>query len=173
MAQFLFRLEGVRGRSMMVFDRKCIISTKPGMGSFITGNVTDGDKTIFFKDVVAVQFKRSGSLIGYLQLETSSAQMNNQGSNMFSENTFTFQHGVNGVTNEQMEAVYHQLCDIIETIKYGDVSGTPASAPQLPVQAPVQQAPVAAAPAGLNCPNCGVENPSDSKFCVGCGSPLA
>ena len=118
----MYQFEGVRGRTMWVFDRKVVIATKAGVSSFITGNVSDGEKTIFYKDVIGVQFKKSGSLIGYLQFETGSMQMNNQGSNMFSENTFTFEHNVNGVTNEQMEGLYHYICDIIERIKYGDVS---------------------------------------------------
>lgn len=120
MAQLLYQLEGVRGRSIKIFDRKCVIATKAGVGSFLTGNATDGEKTIFYKDVVALQFKKSGATIGYLQFETGSMQMNNQNSNMFSENTFTFENNKNGVTNDQMEYIYHQVCDIIEHIKYGD-----------------------------------------------------
>ena len=120
MAKLLYQLEGVRGRCIEVYDRKCVISTKPSMGSFLTGNVSDGEKTIFYTDVVGVQFKKSGNLIGYLQFETGSVQMNNQNSNMFSENTFTFENNQNGITNAKMEEVYHQVCDLIEKIKYGD-----------------------------------------------------
>ena len=185
MAQLLYQLEGVRGRSMWVFDKKCVIFTKAGIGSFITGNVSDGEKTIFYKDVVGVQFKKSGGMIGYLQFETPSAQMNNHDSNMFSENTFTFEHNKNGVTNEQMEAVYHQICDIIESIKYGTApaQATPAQATPAqvapaqatPVQAaPVQAAPVQAAPVSQQgvCPNCGRQVAPDAMFCVGCGGSL-
>lgn len=46
--------------------------------------------------------------------------MNNQGSNQFSENTFTFEQGKNGVTNEKMVEVYNLLCDLIEDIKFSD-----------------------------------------------------
>ncbi len=122
MSKLLYQFEGVRGRTIWIFDRKCVIATKANFASFVTGNVSDGEKTIFYKDVVGVQFKKSGNLIGYLQFETSSMQMNNQNSNMFSENTFTFEHNVNGVTNENMEAIYHYICDLIEQVKYGDVS---------------------------------------------------
>ena len=175
MSQLLYCLEGVRGRSIMIFDRKCVISTKASVGSFITGNVSDGEKTIFYTDVVGIQFKRSGNLIGYLQFETGSVQMNNQNSNMFSENTFTFEHNKNGVTNEQMEAIYHQVCDIIERIKYGDVSQqTPAPAP-IPAPAPAPMpAPMPAPAAGpMCCPCCGKENVGGSKFCLNCGTQLA
>ena len=124
----------------------------------MTGNISDGVKTIFYTDVVGVQFKRSGNLIGYLQFETGSVQMNNQNSNMFSENTFTFEHGRSGVTNEQMEAIYNQVCDLIEAIKYGD---DPAR-----IATPVVK------PAALSCPKCGRPVPPDSKFCVGCGERI-
>lgn len=172
MAQLLHQLEGVRGRSILIFDRKCIISTKAGVGSFITGNVSDGEKTIFYTDVVGVQFKKSGGLIGYLQFETGSVQMNNQNSNMFSENTFTFEHNKNGITNEQMEVIYHQVCDLIEQIKYGNVSGAANAAPVRPMVAPMA-APVAEPVyRGAICPNCGREQTGNSKFCTGCGTPL-
>jgi hypothetical protein len=120
MAKLLYHLEGVRGRAMWVFDRKCVIATRAGVGSFFTGNVSDGEKTIFYKDVVGIQFKKSGGLIGYLQFETASNQMNNQNSNMFSENTFTFEEGVNGITNDYVASVYRLVCDLIEAVKYGD-----------------------------------------------------
>ena len=145
MAQLIYRFEGVRGRSVEIYDRKCVIATKAGIGSLITGNVSDGEKTIFYTDVVGVQFKKSGALIGYLQFENGSAQMNNQNSNMFSENTFTFENGVNGVTNEQMEAVYHHVCDLIEQVKYGGVT-TPAMVAPVQIQQPSSQpAPIAVA----------------------------
>ena len=180
MAKLLYNLEGVRGRSIMIYDRKCVFTTKATVGSFLTGNVTDGEKTIFFDDVVGVQFKRSGALIGYLQFETGSVQMNNQGSNMFSENTFTFENGTNGITNELMEAIYHQICDIIEQLKYGDTPApnvTPIAVPAYtPASAPAPAPPPAPAPApaavGQFCPNCGQKNDPDSRFCLHCGSPL-
>ena len=180
MAKLLYRLEGVRGRSIMIYDRKCTIATKLGVGSLITGNATDGEKTIFYKDVVGLQFKKSGGLIGYLQFESGSVQMNNQNSNMFSENTFTFENGKNGVTNELMEGIYYQLQDIIEEIKHGDVTGnraapvaipTPAPAPApMPAPAPV---PAATPTVGTNfCTSCGKELSPAAKFCVGCGKPI-
>ena len=90
MAKLICDLVGCRGRRMKLYDTKCVIITDKTVGSLITGNITDGEKTIYLKDVVGVQFKKSGMLIGYLQLETPSMQMNNQKDNMFSENTFTY-----------------------------------------------------------------------------------
>ena len=166
MAKLLYQLEGVRGRSILIYDRKCTISTKAGVGSFITGNVTDGEKTIFYSDIVGVQFKRSGSLIGYLQFETGSVQMNNQNSNMFSENTFTFENGKNGITNEQMENIYRQVCDLIEEIKYGSVTGGAAPVTPAPVPTP------APAPASAFCTKCGNKLDADVAFCTKCGNKV-
>ena len=119
MAKFICEFEGVRGRVLKLYDNKCVIVTNQTLGSLISGNITDGEKTIFLCDVVGVQFKKSGALIGYLQLETPSMQMNNQADNMFSENTFTFAHGKNGITNGLMVAVYHFIVDRLEELKFG------------------------------------------------------
>lgn len=86
----VYNLKGARGRYLKVYEDKCIIGTKAGVGSFITGNVTDGEKTIYYCDVLGVQYKRSGMALGYLQLETASSTMNNRGDNFFNENSFTF-----------------------------------------------------------------------------------
>lgn len=119
MARFIYEFEGVRGRNLKLYDTKIVISTKVTAGSLLTGNVSDGEKTIFLCDIVGVQFKKSGALIGYLQFETPSLQMNNNNSNMFSENTFTFETARNGITNDLMEAVYNYVTDRIECLKYG------------------------------------------------------
>lgn len=73
-----FQIKGARGRFLLVYEDKCIISTKAGIGSFITGNVSDGDKDIYYSDVIGIQYKKPGIQLGYLQLETSSAMMNNK-----------------------------------------------------------------------------------------------
>ena len=118
MANFICELEGVRGRNMKLYDTKIVINTKKTVGSFMTGNFTDGEKTIYLCDVVGVQWKKSGLMIGYLQFETASLQMDHQKDNSFSENTFTYEAGKNGITNELMEAVYRYATDRIEEIKY-------------------------------------------------------
>lgn len=119
MAKYICGFDGARGRSIKVYDTKIVITTSVTVGSVLTGNATDGTKTIFLKDIVGVQFKKSRALIGYLQFETPSMQMNNKSDNMFSENTFTFTHGVNGITNELMEKLHTYIVDRIEELKYG------------------------------------------------------
>ena len=69
----------------------------------MTGNFSDGEKTIYYADCIGVQYKESGFQIGYLQLETASSMMNRRESNFFNENTFTFDLSVQ--TNEKMQEV--------------------------------------------------------------------
>lgn len=115
----VFDLVGCRGRKMRVYQNRCVITTDITLGSVLTANATDGEKTIFFCDVVGVQFKAAGVLIGYLQLETASGQMNNLKDNMFSENTFTFD-GICGNTNtELMREVKDYILYQIERTKVG------------------------------------------------------
>ncbi len=111
----VYSIKGARGRHIDVYEKKCVIKTKPTIGSIITSNATDGEKTIYYKDCVGVQFKKSGFTIGYLQLETSASSMNNHGSNFFGENSFTFEPGQ--VSNEKMEEVANYIKRKIDEIK--------------------------------------------------------
>lgn len=103
MSTAIYSLDGARGRHMEVYDDKVVITTKAGIGSFLTGNASDGEKTIYYVDCIGVQFKKSGLQLGYLQLETASGIMNNRGNNFFNENTFTFDGSK--LPNDKMEEV--------------------------------------------------------------------
>ena len=109
----VYEIQGVRGRSIRVYPYKCIINTSVTAGSLLTNNATDGEKTIYYKDVVGIQYKRSGVTIGYLQFETSSGTMNHDKSNYFSENTFTFESD----KDEIMEEVYEYISGIFDELK--------------------------------------------------------
>ena len=111
----IYSLEGVRGRYMEVYDNRVVISTKATLGSLITGNISDGEKTIYYVDCIGVQFKKSDFQIGYIQLETASALMNNKSSNFFNENSFTFDTSVQ--TNEKMEEVANYIKKRVDEIK--------------------------------------------------------
>lgn len=107
------KFEGARGRTLEVCEDKCILTTRANVGSFLTGNVTDGEKTIYYVDCIGVQFKRAGVTLGYLQLETASSLGNNKKSNFFNENTFTF----NPELNEQMGYVADYVKQQIDLCK--------------------------------------------------------
>ena len=85
----IYDITGSRGRRLIVFEDKVIIKTSVTPGSILTGNFSDGEKTIYYADCIGIQFKESGMQLGYLQLETASALMNNRASNFFNENSFT------------------------------------------------------------------------------------
>lgn len=112
----LYSIRGVRGRHIDVFDNKCIIKTKVTIGSLLTHNATDGTKTIYYADVVGVQFKEPGITIGYLQLETPGLTMNNAASNFFNENSFTFDTTV--ITTEKMREVAAYIEERVQEIKH-------------------------------------------------------
>ena len=111
----VYFFEGVRGRILTVYEDKVIITTRLTAGSFITGNATDGEKTIYFVDCVGIQFKKSDMTLGYIQFETASGVMNNRGSNMFNENSFTWD--LTAVSNETMEEVANYVKGKIDECK--------------------------------------------------------
>lgn len=117
MARFIARVLGARGRTLSIYDTKCVINTSVTAGSILSGNATDGEKTIFYIDCVGIQYKDAGRTLGFLQMETPSMQMNNQTSNLASENTFTFED-TPGSTNAVMQLVHAAVCDLVETVKY-------------------------------------------------------
>ena len=109
----VYKIHGARGRSLRVYPYKCIINTSVTAGSLLTNNATDGEKTIYFNDVIGIQYKKSGVTIGYLQFETASGTMNHDKSNFFSENTFTFEADNDVI----MEEVYEYIIGIFDEIK--------------------------------------------------------
>ena len=100
---------------MEVYEDHVVLTVRPTLGAFITRNIADGEKTIYFSDCVGVQFKESGILIGYIQLETPGMIMNNAGSNFFNENTFTWDTTVQ--TNESMQHVAGYLQERVRFYK--------------------------------------------------------
>lgn len=128
MSNLIYDLKGCRGRSIQVFDDKVILTIKAGLGSFITGNISDGEKTIYYTDCIGVQFKKSGLQIGYLQFETASGIMNNRANNFFNENTFTWDKPQQ--SNEKMEEVSKYVKNRVDYYKNAKnapvVTATPA-----------------------------------------------
>lgn len=127
MSKYICSIYGVRGRSIDIYDNKCVITTDVTIGSVLTRNATDGEKTIFYIDVTGVQFKESGVTIGYLQFETASSQMNNRNDNFFSENTFTF----DASQDAYMRRVYEFVVARIEGYKYGTINEALTDIPEV------------------------------------------
>ncbi len=112
----VYHVDGYCGKTLDVYEDKCVITSRATIGSFMTGNMTDGEKTIYYSDCIGVQFKRNGTgiTVGYLQLETASGMMNKKGSNFWSENSFTFSKDS---LNAQMAEIADYIKDRIDAIK--------------------------------------------------------
>ena len=117
MPEIIYDLEGVRGRHIKVYHDKVIIIVKAGIGSFLTGNASDGEKTIYYSDCIGVQYKKSGFQLGYIQVETASGIMNNKANNMFNENSFTWDKSKQ--SNETMEEVAEYIKGRVDAFKSG------------------------------------------------------
>ena len=116
----VYTIDGVRGRHIDIYSDKVVITTKVTIGSLLTHNATDGEKTIYYSDCIGVQFKQSKFAIGYLQLETASSNGNNKHSNFFAENSFTFDTTV--ISNEQMIEVADYVKSRVDAVKKGGVT---------------------------------------------------
>ena len=127
MSELIYDLEGVRGRFIKVYDDKVVLTVKAGIGSFLTGNISDGEKTIYYSDCIGVQFKKSGFQIGYLQFETAGSIMNNKASNFFNENTFTWD--TTKQSNEKMEEVSEYTKSRVDYYKVAKNAPVLASSP--------------------------------------------
>lgn len=113
--EIVYHINGCRGRVIDIYPYKCVISTDVTVGSVITKNATDGEKTLYFQDCIGLQVKYSGLTIGFVQFETDSPSANNLGSNFFNENTFTFEN--TQVSNEEMKIVVDYIKGQLDKIK--------------------------------------------------------
>lgn len=121
----IYDLLGARGRYIKVYEDRCVLGTRAGFSSLLTGNATDGEKTIYYSDVLGVQFKASGVTIGYIQLETASVTMNNKSDNFFNENSFTFEAALEQKAREVLEFIQKKVA---ETKKASNTMSTPVYA---------------------------------------------
>ena len=113
----VYTIDGVRGRHIDIYKDKVVITIKVTLGSLITHNATDGEKTVYYSDCIGVQFKQSKFTIGYLQLETASSNGNHKNSNFFEENSFTFDTTV--ISNEKMIEVADYIKSRVDAVKTG------------------------------------------------------
>ena len=108
----IIHVVGIRGRELSVYEDFVVIDTFPSVGSVISGNATDGLKIIFYSDCLGIQYKEPGITIGYLQVETAASTMNNEKSNFFNENSFTFSS-----VNPEIRAAYEYIFKKVWSIK--------------------------------------------------------
>jgi hypothetical protein len=118
----LYFFAGDEGRTLTVYEDRVSIKTKLSLLGSYSGS---GEKTIYYEDCTGVQFKAStsGMVRGFLQIETSSMEKNEN--NYYSENSFVWNIGKKStVTNEQMEQIRNFIQDKVRTNKKAQVTVT-------------------------------------------------
>ncbi|MBQ3055506.1 MAG: SHOCT domain-containing protein [Oscillospiraceae bacterium] len=126
------RPEGVKycivnnlGKILDVYENKVVFTSTKSTSTLVTGlvfgnSVTQGEKTIYYKDATGVQYKPSTVLDGYIQVETASGNMTSSSSQYSGENSIQFS---GKKLNEEAEIVVAYIKDRIEEIKNAPVGG--------------------------------------------------
>ena len=105
----VFDYDGYNGKHISVYSNRCVITTYSD--SVLGGGTSGGEKTIFFKDIVGVRFKRSGVSYGYLYLETASSY------NTSADNIFYFESSNSRYTDQDMEKMKFYIIGKVSQFK--------------------------------------------------------
>ena len=126
------RPEGVKyclinnsGKILDVYENKAVFTSTQSTSTMVTGLVfgtstTQGEKTIYFKDAIGVQYKPSSITDGYIQIETAAGGMASASSQYDGENAIQFS---GKQANEEAEAIVAYIRKQIEDIKNAPVGG--------------------------------------------------
>lgn len=87
MGEKIREVDGNMGKTLIIYDDKCVISTKAGLKSAMFGSLLNGDKEFYYTDITSVQFKNLDLTTGFIQFEYAGSH---SGNNFVSENSFTF-----------------------------------------------------------------------------------
>ena len=125
------RPEGVKycivnslGKILDVYENKVIFTSTKSTSTVVSSLLfssatTQGEKTIFYKDAIGVQFKPSSVLDGYIQVETAAGGMTSSSSAYGGENSIQFGQQVNA----DAEIVSNYIRQRIEEIKNAPAGG--------------------------------------------------
>lgn len=125
------RPEGVKyciinlsGKILDVYDNKVVFTSTKSTSTLITGlafgtSVTQGEKTIYFKDAIGVQFKPSSIADGYIQIETAAGGVTTSSSQYGGENSIQFGKD----RNTEAEIIVEFIRNKIEEIKNAPAGG--------------------------------------------------
>ena len=126
------RPEGVRyciinntGKILDVYDNKVVFSSTKSTSTLVTGlvfgtSVTQGEKTIYYKDAIGVQYKPSSIADGYIQVETAAGGVTSSSSQYGGENSIQFS---GKERNAEAEIIVNFIKNKIEEIKNAPVGG--------------------------------------------------
>lgn len=126
------RPEGVKyclinnlGKILDVYDDKVIFTSTKSTATLVTGlvfgtSVTQGEKTIYYRDAIGVQYKPSSIADGYIQVETAAGNMTAKGNQYSGENSIQF----SGKTmDEEAAIIVDFIRKRVEEIKSAPVGG--------------------------------------------------
>ena len=108
--ELIYEIDGNMGKTLKVYEDKCVISTKAGLKSIMFGSVLNGEKEFYYSDITSVQFKNLGITTGYLQFEYAGSH---SGNNYVSENSFTFSASIGTVKYNKLKDEMPGICDDI------------------------------------------------------------
>lgn len=126
------RPEGVKyclinnlGKILDVYDNKVVFTSTQSTSTVVTGlvfgtSMTQGEKTIYYKDTVGVQYKASSIADGYIQVETAAGGVSASGSQYGGENAIQFS---GKKSNEEAEIIVAFIRKQIEDIKNAPAGG--------------------------------------------------
>lgn len=112
------------GKILDVYENKVVFTSTQSTSTVVTaillgGSTTQGEKTIYYKDAIGIQYKPSTITDGYIQVETSAT--GRSASNEYGgENSIQF----GGKSNADAEIIVAFIRTKIEEIKNAPVGGT-------------------------------------------------
>lgn len=115
----LFCLVNNSGKILDVYENKVVFTSTRSTSTLVTGilfsgsQMTQGEKTIYYRDAIGIQFKPSSLLDGYIQIETPAGNMTSSSSAYGGENSIQF----GKERNEEAAAIAAFIKGKIEEIK--------------------------------------------------------
>jgi hypothetical protein len=123
------------GKILDVYDNRVVFTSTQSTstlvtGLFLGGSMTQGEKTIYFKDAIGVQYKPSAIADGYIQVETAAGGVSSTSSQYGGENSIQFSGKQNNADAEVVVAFIRQQIDTIKNAPAGG-SAQPSPAEEL------------------------------------------
>ena len=126
------RPEGVKyclinntGKILDVFENKVVFTSTQSTSTVVTGlvfgtSMTQGEKIIYYKDAIGVQYKPSSIADGYIQIETAAGGVSSSSSQYGGENAIQFS---GKERNAEAEIIVAYIRERIEAIKNAPAGG--------------------------------------------------
>lgn len=126
------RPEGVKyclinntGKILDVYENKVVFTSTQSTSTIVTGLVfgtstTQGEKIIYYKDAIGVQYRPSAIADGYIQIETAAGGVSSSSSQYSGENAIQFS---GKERNEEAEIIVAYIRKQIEDIKNAPAGG--------------------------------------------------